>query len=94
MTLSRVISVNVSKKRIFIFTSSTSPTVISEGVKSVRTVTSMSPKVSGSAWSPPSPCPNALEVIAGIENIPIIAIINANLYDNIDYERIPYLKMA
>jgi len=54
----------------------------------------MSPKVSGSAWSPPSPCPNALEVKAGIEKIPIIAIINANLYDNIVYVRIPYLKMA
>jgi len=54
----------------------------------------MSPKVSGSAWSPPSPCPNALEVKAGIEKIPIIAIINANLYYNIVYVGIPYLKMA
>jgi hypothetical protein len=38
--------------------------------------------------------PNALEVNAGIEKIPIIAIINANLYDNIVYVRIPYLKMV
>jgi len=54
----------------------------------------MSPKVSGSAWSPPSPCPKALGAKEEIVKIPIIAIINANLYDNIDHMGIPYLKMA
>ena len=38
---------------------SRSPTVMSDGVRSVRTVTSMSPKVTAGAWSPPNPCPNA-----------------------------------
>jgi hypothetical protein len=54
----------------------------------------MSPKVSGSAWSPPSPCPKASEAKAGMVKIPIIAISNANLFDNIIDVRIPYLKMA
>jgi hypothetical protein len=76
------------------FTSSTSPTVISEGVRSVLTVTSMSPKVSGGAWSPPSPCPKALGAKAGIVKIPIIAIITANFIDNTNNFKIPYLKIA
>jgi len=54
----------------------------------------MSPKEIGSAWSPPSPCPKALEVKAGIVKIPIIAISNTNLLDNNSHEGIPYLKIA
>jgi len=67
---------------------------MSDGVRSVLTVTFISPKVSGGAWSPPSPCPKAVGVKIGIVNIPIIAIINANLLNNNSIVRIPYLKMA
>jgi len=48
----------------------------------------------GNAWSPPSPCPKALEVKAGMVKIPIITINHANLFDNIDHMGIPYLKIA
>jgi hypothetical protein len=44
----------------------------------------MSPKDSGGAWSPPSPCPKALGAKEGIVKIPIIAIITANLINNIN----------
>jgi hypothetical protein len=54
----------------------------------------MSPKDSGGAWSPPSPCPKALGAKEGIVKIPIIAIITANFIDNINNFKIPYLKIA
>ena len=51
--------VRVSKNRICMSAEATSPTVMSDGLRLVCTVTSMSPKLTGGAWSPPSPWPNA-----------------------------------
>ena len=45
----------MSKKRTLRLISSISPTVMSDGVISVLTVTSISPNDNGSAWSPPRP---------------------------------------
>jgi len=54
----------------------------------------MSPKVSGSAWSPPSPCPKAFGAKDEIVRTPVTARINKKLFDNNYHVRIPYLKMA
>ena len=73
VTLLRFSSVVWSKNLTAILALSTSPTVMSDGVSCVLTVTCIPSKLIGGATSPPKPCPKT-SVTSGTENIPINVI--------------------
>ena len=74
--------------------SSLVPTVMSEGVSSVLTVTFISPNVNAGAWSPPKPCAKTFGIAIGIVKIAMIDTSNVNLEINTNFTLVPYLKMV
>ena len=88
-----MVSVSVSKNLTFMLTSSMSPIVMSDGVRSVRTVTSIPEKLMGGAWSPPSPCPETDWAAAGITAMAAMTASSASLLCNIVNNFTLYLKI-